>query len=58
MQEQRNQNKTNNKKHAQVQTDMVIEQLKKNYPDVRFEKVIVTTKGDRQKAAAISSFGG
>ena len=37
---------------------MVIEQLKKHYPDVQFEKVIVTTKGDKQKEATISSFGG
>ena len=58
MQEQRIRIGTRGSKLAQVQTDMVIEQLKKNYPDVRFEKVIVTTKGDRQKDAAISSFGG
>ena len=58
MQEQRIRIGTRGSKLAQIQTDMVIEQLKKHYPDVRFEKVIVTTKGDKQKEAAISSFGG
>ena len=58
MQEQRIRIGTRGSKLAQIQTDMVIEQLKKHYPDVRFEKVIVTTKGDRRKDAAISSFGG
>ena len=58
MQEQRIRIGTRGSRLAQVQTDMVIEQLKENYPDVRFEKVIVTTKGDKQKDAAISSFGG
>lgn len=58
MQEQRIRIGTRGSKLAQIQTDMVIEQLKKQYPDVRFEKVIVTTKGDKQKEAAISSFGG
>lgn len=38
MQEQRIRIGTRGSKLAQVQTDMVIEQLKKNYPDVRFEK--------------------
>lgn len=58
MQEQRIRIGTRGSRLAQIQTDMVIEQLKKHYPDVRFEKVIVTTKGDKQKEAAISSFGG
>ena len=58
MQEQRIRIGTRGSRLAQIQTDMVIEQLKKHYPDVQFEKVIVTTKGDKQKEAAISSFGG
>lgn len=58
MQEQRIRIGTRGSKLAQIQTDMVINQLKKHYPDVQFEKVIVTTKGDKQKEAAISSFGG
>ena len=58
MQEQRIRIGTRGSRLAQIQTDMVIEQLKKHYPDVQFEKVIVTTKGDKQKEATISSFGG
>ncbi len=43
---------------ALVQTDMVIDRLKCKFPDYTFEKVILTTKGDKQKDVPVSAFGG
>lgn len=43
---------------ALIQADMVIEQLAKNYPDMIFEKVILTTKGDRIIDKPLVEFGG
>ena len=39
MQEQRIRIGTRGSRLAQIQTDMVIEQLKKHYPDVQFENI-------------------
>lgn len=43
---------------ALVQTDMVIERLEQEYPYVSFEKVILSTKGDREKDRPLLEFGG
>lgn len=43
---------------ALIQTDLVIEAMQKAHPEYRYEKVILTTKGDRQTGQPIRSFGG
>lgn len=43
---------------ALVQTDMVIERLKQSFSDFSFEKVILSTKGDRQTERPLLEFGG
>lgn len=43
---------------ALIQTNKVIEQLEKLHPEFTYEKVIITTKGDKEKNKAISQFGG
>ena len=48
---------TRGSKLAIIQTDMVIEALKNKHPEYNYEKVILTTKGDRQKDRTITSFG-
>jgi hydroxymethylbilane synthase len=40
------------------QTELVINALKKSFPDVEFEIVTITTKGDRQLDRALLEFGG
>lgn len=49
---------TRGSKLAIIQTDMVIEALKNKHPEYNYEKVILTTKGDRQTDRPITSFGG
>ena len=43
---------------ALIQTNMVIEKLEKKHPEYKYKKVILSTKGDRQTNAPITSFGG
>lgn len=49
---------TRGSKLALIQTDLVIEAMQKAHPQYRYEKVILTTRGDRQTDQAIRSFGG
>ena len=53
MQEQRIRIGTRGSRLAQIQTDMVIEQLKKHYPDVQFENIHFA-----DSLLTLSSFGG
>ncbi len=43
---------------ARIQTDMVIETLRRKHPEYTYEVVVLSTKGDRQTDRTISSFGG
>lgn len=43
---------------ARIQTNMVIEELRKTYPMYEYKTVILTTKGDRQTHRPITAFGG
>ena len=43
---------------ALIQTEMVIEALRREHPEYEYEQVILRTQGDRQLDRAISSFGG
>lgn len=45
-------------KLALIQTEFVMDALKRAFPDVSFEIVKLTTKGDRDKKTPISEFGG
>lgn len=45
-------------KLALIQTEMVIEELKKHYPETTFETVILTTKGDKILDKPLVEFGG
>lgn len=42
---------------ALAQTELVISAIKAKYPDAVIEKVIISTKGDREKDKPVSSFG-
>jgi hydroxymethylbilane synthase/uroporphyrinogen III methyltransferase/synthase len=48
---------TRGSKLALAQTDLVIEKLKKTYPDVSFEAVVIQTTGDRHAEAGIDTIG-
>ncbi len=43
---------------ALIQTDLVIQRLRQEYPQVSFEKVILSTRGDRQINRPLLEFGG
>lgn len=43
---------------ALIQTNMVIDELKKKHPEYNYKKVILTTKGDKKTNVPITSFGG
>lgn len=49
---------TRDSKLALIQTDMVIEELKKHHHDWKFEKVLVKTRGDRFLDSVLSEMGG
>jgi hydroxymethylbilane synthase/uroporphyrinogen III methyltransferase/synthase len=48
---------TRGSKLALAQTDLVIEKLKKAYPDASFEAVVIQTTGDRHAEAGIDTIG-
>lgn len=43
---------------ANIQTDMVIAELKKNCPEYTYEKIVIKTKGDKNRETSVSEFGG
>lgn len=49
---------TRGSKLALIQTDMVIDKLKMAHPEYKYEKIILSTKGDKQTNVPITSFGG
>lgn len=49
---------TRGSKLALIQTEMVIAKLSEVFPDYIFEKIEITTKGDRDKVNPIYEFGG
>ncbi len=49
---------TRGSKLALIQTDMLIDKLKKIRPDLNYEKVIISTRGDKILDKPLASFGG
>lgn len=49
---------TRGSKLALVQTELVIEALRKRFPQVDFQMVIMSTRGDRDTSRALLEFGG
>ena len=43
---------------ATIQTQMVIDQLQAKFPQVKFERKIITTKGDQDQTSSLSKIGG
>lgn len=58
MQNQRIRIGTRGSKLALLQTDLVIAAWKKAYPEYDFEKVVLSTRGDRIKELPLQEFGG
>ncbi|MGY4105471.1 hydroxymethylbilane synthase [Ignavigranum ruoffiae] len=49
---------TRGSKLALIQTESVIEKLKVIYPHIRFEKIIISTKGDVDRTSSLKVIGG
>ena len=49
---------TRGSKLALIQTDLVIEALEKVYPECEYEKVVLSTRGDRITDRPLLDFGG